>query len=568
MSFAESIVGTLFPAKTPEPVEFAFPDIRTSANLPAGQFYEWHDGEKFPGGMGPVPILTVDYWTLRARSAELFSRNLYARGLIRRLATAVTGTGLTVEATPDPDIVGMTEEQVSVWTEQAEMLFELWGSLGELCDVQGRLNFAQQQRAVFVEAMVCGDVLCVVTQDQVTRLPKLRRVSGEMVQTPMGYVAPDGFTIEHGVEIDSSGRHVAYHIRKIDRRKLTYEFERIPAFDSRGRPNAFLVYGSNDHRLDQVRGEPLLTIALQSLKEIDRYRDSVQRKALVTSLLSLVVTKSEPSIGTRPGVQMGGGIQRKVSNQPQEEAGPRQMNVARGVPGIILDELNAGEDIRAMSAQGTDERFSEFESAIVSAVAWHLEIPPEIAGQKFTSSYSASKGANAEFDVVVDVRRNELGAQFVKVMYREVLTSLVLTNVLSAPGFLSSMTGGQWFRTASWFSCEMSGTVKPSIDPLQTVKALDSAVMAGLITRERAARKFSGQKLTQVIKRNKAANAALAEANEPIVRLENPAPVPSGEVQDDSPDDSDSDEEMNALIEQERVMLEAENAVAFESGRI
>jgi len=522
--WAEKLVSQIFPAPKTGAGEFVdFPEIRTSASLPAGQYYDWHDGEKFQGGMGPVPILTVDYWTLRARSAELFTRNLYARGLIRRLATAIIGTGLTVEATPDPALVGLSEDQAGTWTEQAELLFELWGSLPDLCDVQELRTFAQQQRAIFVEAMVAGDVLVVITQDPETQLPKLRRISGENVQTPLGYAVPAGFALEHGVEMDSNGRHIAYHVRKMNRSKLTYDFERIPAYDNQGRPNALLVYGSTDHRLDQVRGEPLLAIALQSLKEIDRYRDSVQRKALITSLLALVVTKKEAPIGTRPAAQMGGGIVRRVaSNKPQEDGAPREMNIARGVPGVIFDELNMGEDIKAMSAQGTDERFSDFESAIISAVAWHLEIPPEIAGQKFTNSYSASKGANAEFEVVIDARREDMGAQLIKPVYREVLTSLVLKNNLSAPGFLSSLENSQdWFRRASWFSCEMSGTVKPSIDPGQMVRAFDAAVMAGFITRERAARKFSGQKFSQVIKRNAIANALLAEANEPL----NPAPA-------------------------------------------
>ena len=51
-------------------------------DLPAYRF-TWDHGEKFAGGLGPIDVLFTDYWALRARSSELFQRNLYARGLIR-----------------------------------------------------------------------------------------------------------------------------------------------------------------------------------------------------------------------------------------------------------------------------------------------------------------------------------------------------------------------------------------------------------------------------------------------------------------------------------------------------
>src|SRR5690554_5877385 len=48
------------------------PVIQVS-DLPNAQFeYRWHDGESYAGGFGPTQMLIVDYWTLRARSAQLY----------------------------------------------------------------------------------------------------------------------------------------------------------------------------------------------------------------------------------------------------------------------------------------------------------------------------------------------------------------------------------------------------------------------------------------------------------------------------------------------------------------
>src|SRR5678815_4353827 len=75
-----------------EPVRAGLPIVAAS-QLPAYQ-YRWDHGEKFPGGLGPVEIVWTDYWSLRARSSELFERNLYARGLIRRMVTNEINTCL------------------------------------------------------------------------------------------------------------------------------------------------------------------------------------------------------------------------------------------------------------------------------------------------------------------------------------------------------------------------------------------------------------------------------------------------------------------------------------------
>jgi hypothetical protein len=56
---------------------------------------------------------------------------------------------------------------------------------------------------------------------------------------------------------------------------------------------------------------PLLGNVLQSLKEIDRFRDSVQRKALVSSFIALAVEKDADTITAKP---LGGAATRSSLN--------------------------------------------------------------------------------------------------------------------------------------------------------------------------------------------------------------------------------------------------------------
>jgi hypothetical protein len=159
-------------------------------------------GEKFAGGLGAIDILFTDYWALRARSAELYQRNLYARGLIRRLISNQINTGLHLEATPEEKILGFKDDELSDWSEDVENRFALWGSSAYLCDQDERRSFGALQEAAQTEALVAGDVLVVLRNDPRTRLPRVQLISGSAVQSPWKDV-PAGTTIEHGVELDA-----------------------------------------------------------------------------------------------------------------------------------------------------------------------------------------------------------------------------------------------------------------------------------------------------------------------------------------------------------------------------
>src|SRR6202012_36186 len=159
----------------------------------------------------------------------------------------------------------------------------------ELCDQNELKSFGALQQQIRLESLVAGDVLVLLRQDARTKLPRIQMINGAKVQTPMGGGTPaKGNKIKNGVEIDPSGRHVAFWVTQEDG-----SAQRLPAFGEKsGRRLAWLVYGT-EKRVDDVRGKPLLSLVLQSLREIDRYRDSVQLKATINSLVATYITKTK-----------------------------------------------------------------------------------------------------------------------------------------------------------------------------------------------------------------------------------------------------------------------------------
>lgn len=497
----------------------------------------FHDGEKYPGGFGYTELLTADYWTLRARSVQLFKQNLYARGIVRRLVTNIINTGLALEATPDEQILKKAPDSLAEWSELVENRFHLWERTPALCDHRGQQAFGSLQAAAKLASIISGDVLVVLIQDKVTGLPRVRLVDGSRVQSPFGLTdkAPTlraGHRIAHGVELDPDGRHVGYWVHTYDEATSRRTVERLDAVGAAtGRRQAWLVYGT-DKLLDEVRGEPLLSILLQSLREIDRYRDAVQRKATINAILAMFI-KREQEGSTRP---IMGGASVKGKQTVAGPGGNRTYKFTEMIPGAVLDELAPGEEPHGFTPNGTDEKFAEFEEAIVCAMAWALEIPPEILRLSFSSNYSASQAAINEFKLYLNPVRGAWGDDFCQPIYVEWLISETLAGRVTAPGLLEAWRDPlQFDRFAAWVMADWSGAIKPSVDLIKQANGYSMLVAAGFISRDRATRETTGTKFSKNVAKLRRENEMLAEANKPLA----PPPPELPGAKDDDGDEGD-----------------------------
>ena len=487
--------------------------------------YSYNDGDKFFGGFGFTQILLTDYWTLRQRSAQLFTENLYARGIVRRLVTNEINTGLCLESMPEESILGLPDDSLGDWSEDIETRFGLWGKSHLICDYSQQNTFNSIQYNARLEALVTGDCLVVLRQDRITKLPQVELISGDKVQTPIGTSERLENTnrIRHGVEIDDKNRHIAYHVID-DKGKST----RIAARGVRsGRRVAWLIYGT-EKRLDEIRGQPLLAVVLQSLKEIDRYRDAAQRKAVVNSFLAMFITKTKDKQGTMP---ITGAATRRdqitrdslgSDNRDRE----RRYDLAFEIPGLVFEELQEGEEPKAFTG-GTDTELGPFEHTILQGIAWALEIPPEILLLSFSSNYSASAAAVNEFKLYQNRIRTNFGENFCQPIYQEWFISQALLGNVEAPGYLEAWRRpGQYHIFAAWLSSDWSGAIKLSTDIRKQAEGYRVMVEQGWITNERASRELTGMKWRKNMRRLKREN----DLKRDILAEPEPMPEPDEET--------------------------------------
>jgi len=501
------------------------------------QFSPWehsiYDGGKYAGGFGPTQVQYVDYWTLRARSSQLYNENLYARGLIRRLVTNEINTGLTPESCPEESIIGLPEDSLVGWTDLVETRFGIWAKSPQVCDWKKELTFGRLQQLARLEALVNGDCLVVLRMNPATGAPSVQLISGNVVQTPLTANANNvraGNKIVHGIEIDPRGRKVAYWVTQDDGTS-----KRLPAFGEKsGRRIAWMVYGT-DKRLDDMRGQPLLALVLQSLKEIDRYRDSVQRKAVINSILAMFIEKTQDKPSSLPVT--GGAVRNGTATATDADGTTRDFNFSKHIPGLIFQELQAGEKPVSFGSTGTDTSFGVFEEAIIQSVAWANEIPPEIVRLAFSNNYSASQAAINEFKIYLNKVWSDFGEGFCSPIYSEWLVNEALTQKIQAPGLLEAWRDpAQYDILGSWMLVDWYGSIKPSTDMLKQAKGSKMLVEEGWSTNARESRITTGTKFSRNIKRLRRENEQKAEAIRPLLELRSAATTGGAEARTSTDD--------------------------------
>ena len=480
-----------------------------------------YDGNKFPGGVsGKIDEISgLDYWTLRERSANLFNFNSYAKGIIRRLVTNIINTGLSVESTPEETILGVPEDSLSDWSEMIENRFHLWAQSQEICDVKGYRNFGGLQRSIYREALIEGDCLVISRQDERTKLPQLQIVNGSRIQTPPGKFADT--RVVDGVHLDVNGRHLGYWVYKGTDNLLEDLEDRyvyIPAAGGKtGRRQAWLVYGF-DKREDGVRGEPLLSVAIQALNEIDRYRDSAQRKASINSMIVGFIKRANAGPGTMP---VQGGAVRKSTVTVADDESTNPVTVAEIMPGVFMERLEPGEEPAPYSINGSDVNFGAFEAAIMVGVAWALEIPPEILLLSFNKNYSASQAAVNEFWMLIGKERSRFGSENNSHVFEDWFISELLLGKIRAPGFLGATRDPTRYDVVrSWLLSEWIGPVKPATDMLKQANGFAALVNGGWTTNSKAARLLTGSKFSKNMRIIKKENELKMEAQRPLMEAE------------------------------------------------
>lgn len=427
-------------------------------------------------------------YTMRQRARMLYMAAPLATSAIKTNRTNVVGCGLKLQAKPDAEILGLSEEALAAWRKKTEAEFELWARKKTSCDATGVNNFYGLQQLALISWLLSGDVFAVVKNEDPTPhdpyslrifLIEADRVTtpGTKMPAPMteGINEKNGNKIFDGVEINKNGKVVAYHIAKHYPNQICTdadEWTRVEAFDKlTGLPNILQVMDAE--RPEQYRGISYLAQIIEPMLQMRRFTESTLTAAVIQSFFTaFVTTQADPA--SMPYNEAG---EPQISDSDDEyEMGAGQINI-----------MKPGEDIKFGDPSQPGNTFEGFMKTMSNICGAALEVPGDLLMKSFNASYSASRAALLEAWKAFRMRREWFVDDFCKPIYELWLYEAVARGRILAPGFFNDPI----IREA-WLGSEWVGPSQGQLDPVKEIQAEELAVKNGFSTHEQSTIRLNG----------------------------------------------------------------------------
>lgn len=424
--------------------------------------------------------VSMDFDSIRSRSRDLVRNSPIANAIINTYVDSTIGTGLSMQCNPDIKFLGWSEDQAAEFKENVEREWKLWCE-NELCDASRIHNFYGLQRLAFQSMLESGDVLALT--------PSVKKV-GSPYSLSVQLIESDRLSNEKrrqdtknkisGVTIDGNGAAIAYDICKSHPgtlSSLALEWVTVPAYGENGRKNVIHLFDRK--RPNQIRGLPLLTAVMETIKQLGRYSDAELQAAVVSAVLALIVKMDAEAFSTI--------FDDKDDSQAYMDS---TNSLSAGIdvenPGKAI-RLLPGESIEAPNFGRPNSNFELFHTALTSIIGVGVGIPKEVLMKSYNSSYTASRASLLDFYRTVRVKRDFTATNFCDPIKNLWFEEAAAIGRIKVPGFFADPRYRLAYSRVSWV-----GDSPGSINPKDEVAAAIARMGAGITNLKKESIAYDG----------------------------------------------------------------------------
>lgn len=434
--------------------------------------YDSFDGEKTPGELGDIYDTVPDYLGLRLRAYDLNLKTDIIKVITGKFFKWVVGSGLKLQAEPNETVLGLSgiNEDFNLLQKNIEALFDLYAD-SKYGDYNKNDDLHQKGADAFDTSFLGGDCLCIIRVDKYG--PNIQVIDGQQVESPLDDKRKGkGNIIRHGIEMDKKGEHIAFWVRS-DNEDSTVEHERVKAVNSNGNTVAWMIYGKKA-RVDHHRGIPVISSILEKVSKLDRYVEASVSKAEQTA--NVVYSFEHDSSSTGENILSQNLSSKRVNKDDDKTAFEKSQRTAhmlrQSTSGTVMN-LTPGSKLNSLS-NPSETQFSAFFKAVFIVLCASVDIPEEVALQKYDQNYSSSRAAINGWEFLVEVYRVKFAKKFYRPFYRVWLEYNILTDKIKSPGFLKAKNNGDFMALEAFYKARFMGKKMPHIDPLKETKAIRS----------------------------------------------------------------------------------------------
>ncbi|HET6441237.1 MAG TPA: phage portal protein [Phycisphaerae bacterium] len=404
--------------------------------------------------------LIPDAATLNARARAMVRDQPLGRSGADAYKRHVVGTGITCRATAKQPRTG---QELESYNAMADELWDSWVADPGAVDIEGRKTFLGFQRLGIKEFVTVGECLLVTSYvprpDQVGLV--LQALEPEQLDTTK-WRAEGGNEIRGGVEIDTYGRAVAYHLHTTSHPGDSYRkaaSTRVPADR--------VLHLMDPDRVRQTRGVTRFSAVLKTLYHSSMYKDFELIAKRMEACIGLAHTSGSGEawpLGTRPPAG-DDAVDARSNPEFQME------------PGMIA-RLGPDETMALLNPQRPGANYGPYIKGLETEIGAGLGLDYSTLLKDYSVGvFSSQLQARLELWAETDPLQLLMTDLWLRPIRNEFITLAVTEGRLDAPGFYEDARMRAAYLSASW-----RGPAKRWIDPAKQAAAAKIALSLRLTT--------------------------------------------------------------------------------------
>lgn len=423
------------------------------AASPSRLFADYIESERSPDSE-LYPVIA----RMRARSRDLARNNEYARRYFNLLKTNVVGQHgfkLQVKAL-DPRGALDTDGNQSI-----ETAFKVWGKRGN-CTADGKMSWVDVQKMVVEGLARDGEVFVIKHRGNAFHDSfALEFLEPDQIDEKKNERLDGGREIRMGVELDKFKKPIAYHV--LTSHPGDYDFASMVKSPKHKRvPAEQMIHIFMPLRAGQTRGEPWMSSAMASIKQLNGWREA--------SIVAARMGASKMGFFTSPS---GDGFVADDldGNVPIIDAQPGTFH-----------QLPQGVDLKTFDVGYPTSEFDSFHRSVLKGIASALGVSyTSLANDLEATSYSSIRqGALEERDFYRSVQQVMID-HFVRPVYEAWLEAAMEVDTLFMP-----IATYDKFSTAS----EFRGRAWNWVDPMKEMNAAVLGMKNGILSLQDVASQY------------------------------------------------------------------------------
>ena len=419
--------------------------------------------------------------TLVARQRDIVRNDGWASGAIQRQQDAVIGCGLRLQSMPNWRALGVDPDWAAEWAEDVEAKWEEYTEdPRNWIDRTRQSSLSAISGTAFRHRILDGEAVAVLhwAKPHASRRYRtcIELIDPDRLANPMGQM--DDELHRAGVELNSEGAAIAYHIRRthpfdLGTVSFTPETVRVAREYPWGRPRVIHMF--ERERAGQHRGRGLLTPIVEALVMGSKYDRTEMQAAVLNAIYAAYIESHMDNEYIAEALGDGGS---EIGAYQDKRAEFYEENAIR-LNGSRIPKLFPGDKFTFQTAQRPASGHWPFMQSVLRKLAAATGMSYEQVSNDWSGvNYSSARAALIEVWRFLDARRFFFAKGLMTPVYMAWLEEAINIGDISlpdgAPSFYAAMS--------AYVRCKWLGPAREQVDPTKETQAAGERVALNLST--------------------------------------------------------------------------------------